>query len=227
MSNHSTSCDELFKIYGRQEKIPYHLLLSTNEWKEKRKEILKRDSYACKVCKKRTTQHFEIEELQAKIGKKEINLTWKIAGKNRTVTEILDRGNYWFFSELSFKKFDAYGGCKYIKTPSGFILVKADNEYTLHVHHKIYILNILPWENYNKDFVTVCKWCHLETHKNDEIKAYRLINNNLVSAKLTPCVRCFGTGKIAKFEHVENGICFRCEGVRFEELIVNRDKYYV
>lgn len=108
-----------------------------------------------------------------------------------------------------------------------FFLIKADKKYLLHVHHKIYILNILPWENQNTDYVTVCNWCHLEIHKNDEIKAYRLINNKCVSVKLTPCVRCFGKGRIAQYEHIENGICFRCEGVRFEELIENKNKNYV
>lgn len=120
MLDHITTYEELSKIHGSQELIPYNLLLSTNEWKEKRKEILKRDSFVCQICKKRETKTFTKEGIKSIINSKEININWKIAGKNRTVIEVVNDGNYWFFSESTFKKYDAYDGFKYIKAPSGF-----------------------------------------------------------------------------------------------------------
>ena len=216
-----TYVDLLEKYKGNKDSISYNELLSTKEWKLKRNEILKRDSYVCQRCKKRKTEYFEIEKLESVLETKNQKQNWKIAGQERFKIEDIKPGEYWFISEESFKKYDAYKGFKYLKTPSGFILIKADKEYILNVHHKKYILNILPWENYHTDYETYCTWCHLETHENEVIKCYNLINNRLITVKLTPCQRCFGKGILPKYEHIENGICFRCLGKRFEELIEN------
>jgi hypothetical protein len=219
MPKYLTSYEDLLKIHGDKESISYQELLSTQEWKLKKNEIQKRDSYVCQNCKKRKTERFEIESLLSILKTNNLEQTWKIVGKFRTKTERIEPGNYWHLSESSFKKFNAYTGEKYIKTPDGWILIQSKKEYKLNVHHKIYILNILPWENLNKDFETYCNWCHLEIHLADEIECYRIINKKLIPAKMTPCLRCHGKGKLTEYEHIENGICFRCFGKRFEELI--------
>lgn len=40
----------------------------------------------------------------------------------------------------------------------------------------------------------------------------------------TPCHRCQGVGYISIYKHVQNGICFRCRGQRYEELIKNESE---
>lgn len=40
----------------------------------------------------------------------------------------------------------------------------------------------------------------------------------------TPCKRCAGYGYFPEYKHVENGICFRCGGNRYEELITHDGK---
>jgi len=220
MNRQSMTYDELLKKHnGDKESISYNELLWCEEWRLKRKEILKRDSFVCQNCKKRETKTLEFDELLAILGTNNLRQNWKIVGNNRIKTEIVRSGDYWFIPETAFKKFNAYVGCKHLKTPSGWILIIAEKSYSLNVHHKKYIFNILPWENYNNDFETFCIWCHLEIHNTEEIKCYNLINDRLIPAKMTPCLRCFGKGKLPQYEHIENGICFRCLGKRFEELI--------
>lgn len=206
-------------IYGTKNLISYSELLSTTEWKQKRQEILKRDSYVCQKCKTRNTKNYKIEQLQAILGTKNKTLNWKVANRGINVNEDLKAGNYWFISESSFKKYDAYTGRKYIISPSGWFLIKADKECFLNVHPKKYVFNILPWENCNIEFETYCSCCHIEMHKNEEIISYRLINKNLVPVKMSPCLKCLGKGELSQNNHIENAICDRCHGKRFEELI--------
>lgn len=225
MNKQSITYKDLLEKYKKnKEPIPYNELLQTEEWKLKRKEILKRDSHVCQICKKRATEEFNVNKIKAILGTNNIKQEWKIAGKNRTKTEKIESGHYWYIPESGFKKFDAYIGYKYIKTLNGWILIKAEREFKLHIHHNKYILNILPWENYNKDYLTICSYCHLEIHKTEDIKCFKLLNDKLIPAKMTPCYRCHGKGKFPQYEHVENGICFRCYGKRFEELIEEIDK---
>ena len=101
----------------------------------------------------------------------------------------------------------------------GIALVKAGKRYRLDIHHKIYVLNKMPWENFDQDLETMCNWCHWELHEKEKIEAYYLKDGKLVSAKMTPCYRCHSAGRFPEYAHIEAGICFRCEGKRFEELI--------
>lgn len=43
---------------------------------------------------------------------------------------------------------------------------------------------------------------------------------------LTPCSRCGGTGYFQEYRHIDNGICFRCKGNRFEEFVVEELSEY-
>jgi hypothetical protein len=36
---------------------------------------------------------------------------------------------------------------------------------------------------------------------------------------LTPCLKCFGAGAFPEYNHIQNGICFRCNGAKYEEFI--------
>lgn len=39
------------------------------------------------------------------------------------------------------------------------------------------------------------------------------LNKTQISVKKV-CTRCHGSGRLPQFKHIENGICFKCRGVR-------------
>lgn len=90
---------------------------------------------------------------------------------------------------------------------------------TLTVHHKRYILGKQAWEYGDEDLVTLCQHCHSKVHEFLPVQTYAQVKGELKVMNYTPCIRCNGTGYLPEYKHVENGICFRCRGVRFEELI--------
>lgn len=91
----------------------------------------------------------------------------------------------------------------------------------LHVHHKYYKINTLPWEYDDQALKTYCLDCHEKIHKNQKIKL--LDSKGKIITNLTPCKRCHGAGWIPKYSHVENGICFKCYGAKYYEFIDNED----
>ena len=86
----------------------------------------------------------------------------------------------------------------------------------LHVHHKYYQIGNSPWEYHNDALITLCWDCHEELHKNEKVPY--LDNNGHLISELTTCPRCFGAGCFPEFNHIQNGICFRCNGAKYEEL---------
>ena len=81
----------------------------------------------------------------------------------------------------------------------------------LEVHHKLYVLNKLPWEYEDDDLMTVCNKCHEEIHKNEEIHVFDESKNHIIQTER--CTRCGGSGFLPEYDHVEDGICFKCRGV--------------
>ena len=104
--------------------------------------------------------------------------------------------------------------------------VRSTDGVTLQVHHKYYVLNNsndkvfnLPW-NYEDDcFITVCVDCHKKIH--DEVKIPIYIrdqeNEELDLKGFTLCKRCDGFGRLPQYYYHLNGICFKCNGLRYEE----------
>lgn len=88
----------------------------------------------------------------------------------------------------------------------------------LHVHHKYYQDNLLSWEYPLSALTTLCWICHKELHEKQKI--LWLDENGNEKGKLTRCFRCHGSGYFPQYDHVEGGICFRCNGTRYEEWIV-------
>lgn len=87
----------------------------------------------------------------------------------------------------------------------------------LHIHHKYYVNGILAWNYSNDALVTLCSSCHETLHKNNRIPVYNDMMELL--GQYTYCYRCHGAGIFPEYHHVQNGICFRCSGARYEELI--------
>ncbi|NVN97217.1 hypothetical protein HXX01_03230 [Candidatus Nomurabacteria bacterium] len=88
----------------------------------------------------------------------------------------------------------------------------------LHVHHNYYLSEKKPWEYGDDALTTLCPTCHEELHKDGKTGIHD--NNGNVIGLLTNCFRCHGAGWFPEFHHVQEGICFRCNGAKYEELIV-------
>jgi hypothetical protein len=89
----------------------------------------------------------------------------------------------------------------------------------LNVHHRYYIYQVFPWKYPDNALVTLCSSCHLLVHKTLPSKVYMKKDGCIIPMKLTPCMRCGGSGYLTEYKHVKNGICFRCRGEKYEEFI--------
>lgn len=89
----------------------------------------------------------------------------------------------------------------------------------LQVHHKYYVYPRLPWEYEDEALVSLCAACHRIFHEENQVKIFTEEGNELIELNYTPCKRCNGLGYFDQFSKVQGGICFRCRGARFEELI--------
>lgn len=87
----------------------------------------------------------------------------------------------------------------------------------LHVHHTFYQQGKLPWEYPCDSLITLCWYCHIKLHENETVP--NLNEQGVEIGRLTYCLRCWSAGYFPQYSHVDNGICFRCEGARYEELI--------
>jgi hypothetical protein len=91
----------------------------------------------------------------------------------------------------------------------------------IHVHHLYYVMDKLPWEYPHDALTSLCASCHESLHQREHVRIYLsesdLENEN--DAGLTPCKRCAGSGWLPYYSHVEGGVCFRCNGNRFDEMM--------
>ena len=95
------------------------------------------------------------------------------------------------------------------------IIVRVDKPYFMQIHHKYYLMNRLPWEYPDDALVSLCQYCHQHVHATQQIVSYP--NERELFTTLTPCSRCGGTGTMPEYMHVQHGVCFGCNGSRFEE----------
>jgi hypothetical protein len=174
-------------LLSKGDVIFYQDLLMTFEWRNRRNEIIERDKKRCAKC------HY--------------SETYGHKGLETGIfSYITDDGTE---EELTFTNKD---GIIITENIPSFIVT--DKPYFLHVHHKYYIFNQLPWEYNDSALITLCNWCHEEVHKNEKIILY---SDSLLQKfeDLIPCKRCNGTGWFPQYKHVQLGICFECSGARF------------
>jgi hypothetical protein len=82
-------------------------------------------------------------------------------------------------------------------------------EMPIQVHHTYY-KDTLPWEYDNDALISVCEACHKAIHLTEKIPFLDSEGNPII--KFNKCLRCHGFGFISNFNHIQNGICFRCRG---------------
>lgn len=179
-------------------KVPYYAQLETKEWHEKREKIRNSHLNECQHCGGECVVTFIPKGLYNGLIFVPAILKEVEVNKEQIIP---------FTDEI----------IKY--TVKEVQLVPAGNPLFAHVHHKYYILDKLAWEYPDDALVLLCHKCHLNFHKENKVPIY--LDDSMVETKdLTPCFRCFGAGHFPEYNHVQNGICFRCRGARYEELIV-------
>lgn len=87
----------------------------------------------------------------------------------------------------------------------------------LHIHHKCYQEGKLAWEYDLSKLQTLCWTCHETLHKEQTIPVLDEHGNE--KGFLTNCTRCHGAGIFPEFKHIDFGVCFRCNGKKFEEYL--------
>ncbi len=176
------SYKDLAKKYNNPNDIPYHLLLSTEDWLIKRSEVLKRDGYFCQIC-----------------------------GLTSSIKKHLGNGDFKFFTQKLICK-DDFWDIEYVQRLK---------ETILHVHHMFYLEGRLPWDYDNENLITFCCECHRKWHLENPVKYFSFDSEGrLIEKHYNICKRCSGAGWFPEYKNVDNGICFRCNGRRYEELII-------
>jgi len=165
----------------------YSELLSTLEWKRKRKEILKRDDERCTNCSLgKTHDHYN--------------------SNGKFSSGITDDGLVTYVT-----KTNSEGVIVKFWEPKMIVTKKS---YIMHVHHCYYVVDKLPWQYPSEALITLCNWCHSDFHEKNIMKVY--LDTSLTKYReLVACKRCGGTGYFDNYRHVENGVCFECRGERF------------
>ncbi len=182
--------------YKRAWDVPYDILLQTMEWNEFRQKIISRDNNKCTICHKLQSEKIG-NDYYRKLTEEEI-----IENAKERLIDLFDDGVF-------FK----------ISSP-GVDIIRIYNPIILHVHHKYYIHNQLPWEYLDKAIITICHDCHFAIHATKKIPVYADDSFKII-LYLDPCIRCNGTGFLQQFRHVENGICFKCNGSKYENYSFN------
>lgn len=94
--------------------------------------------------------------------------------------------------------------------------VIVDKAISLHVHHKYYILGRLPWDYADEAFLTLCDSCHFNIHKMEYIQVFEEKGGELLGLDFNLCRRCHGAGFFPEYSHLQGGVCFNCNGARYE-----------
>ncbi len=182
---------ELLLKYSNRSGIPYFELLLTKEWEGKRNQILNRDNQTCCYCGKKSTEYIE------------------------------GLGNIWIYIQERIERGYSSDGdgveeFEYVNEVTYHEV--SDKPYYLHVHHKYYILSCLPWEYSDDALMSLCSWCHWKFHAENTVPVFEN-QQKIINLNYHPCHRCNGAGWFPQYNHVQSGICFRCSGEKYEELI--------
>ena len=218
--------------------MTYQEQLQTQNWIEKRLQILERDSHCCNKCQLERPrflgllQGFGIKTIE-QMRKEEYGIIWSAEEDKNYITQLLEkngcilvRNNYCDFStligekdatkELSQLKFalqreDIYTKKSHYKMICFFDDITDDYKFPdLNIHHKYYLLGKNAWEYDNDALITLCVSCHMSEHETQQIYVYSMVGEVLFKAET--CGKCKGSGYLPEFHYFQNGVCFQCFG---------------
>ena len=95
----------------------------------------------------------------------------------------------------------------------------------IEVHHRYYIYHSLAWQYYDDALISLCHNCHQLVHKSISPLCYIKDGADLIPMNFTPCHRCNGRGYFPEYKNIHGGICFHCDGQRYEELIEKKKPF--
>jgi hypothetical protein len=199
---------ELQLKYGN-DRIPYYELLTCQEWRYMRDFILTRDNKTCTKCGGKAPDDFVPKFTYVKDGEVKLFMApvkWEVEEKD--IETFVESANQSLpIPTLIVKQIEL----------AGMIF--------LHVHHKYYVLNKLPWDYPESALTTVCANCHEAIHKAVTIPVYEeSIGGN--KKQVTRCSRCHGQGILPQYSYYMNGICFECWGAKYVELVRDFDRMF-
>lgn len=208
--------------------------LKDSRWKKLREAILQRDNFTCTKCSNRKllaeSQKFTILE-RKELRLHQIAQGWDKAmievklGKDNYDNSSLEYTGYIEFIEANdyVEKDDKVYLDFSIEENPEIVCIKDKSGKTvkaikgLHVHHKYYQVDKLAWEYDDSALICLCWFCHEKEHKDMSIKVYDRDMKHIDNYKY--CTRCYGAGWFPEYTHVQKGICFRCNGARYEQVI--------
>lgn len=217
--------------------MTYLDLLQTQNWKTFRHVILARDNWTCLKC----SNSFLEQELALPFNKAFINpkSTLNRNGLTSFIVESVyetDFGGivlpsfFWHEDKEFFDKLTLDSSCSVLSNSSEgkdgnkyshLVALKRESEFlyvrNIHIHHTYYQDGLNPWEYPTTSLQSLCWQCHEDLHKSSSV--IYLDKNGFEIGSLTPCSRCFGAGYLPQYSYYMDGICFACNGRKYQEFI--------
>lgn len=185
-------------------KLLYADLLITTEWRDKREKILLRDNLKCTQC----LVHGSIIKNKT---------AYRLKSEEELLNSSVEHDKAYNKHVIIIQSMCPVDTPIPRKPKVDPLIIDLEPNF-LHVHHTYYINNHLPWDYDDKSLITLCSDCHQTLHNETEIPVYedKFLSQNLNYNK---CIRCSGSGYISKYHYYLSGICFACNGSKYEELI--------
>lgn len=214
--------------------------LQSFEWCAKRSQILERDHNKCQKCYNKTelerTQKFPVERIKKIFSMQTFPLfEWDKIYTEKLTFELESVKGEKAKLYTSFCSYEDIRRENDFTTSLDYHVITSDSDQKLYVvavynkekefiyvkglnvHHKYYQTGKEPWDYPDDALITYCSKCHEAEHAQVEID-WKDETGNLIQ-KLNPCSRCHSVGYFPEYQHINNGICFRCNGARYEEFI--------
>jgi hypothetical protein len=198
----------------------YEELLQNFEWKIKRNSIQRRDKHICTNCHNKsilidsekkliagyafTNKGFMKILLKPFNSKEELNPNDIVFVKNSIYNNYFKDKPIFVYTKKSPTEtnYKILSVAELLDTE-----IKIIYTFGLHVHHKYYQDELLPWEYPNSALITLCWICHENLHKDSKVPYYD--KNGNLKKYLNPCYRCHGAGSFPEYNHVEAGTAHR------------------
>lgn len=210
----------------------YSELLANERWIVLRLQILKKHNYTCRNCNNSSyiENNMVLAATKANLFKQVLSIlpndlqiinTYQLQFElNQEIVTTYVNGPLTVLNENGI-----LNGNIYVKSspsePAEIQAIQYQQQWiyvrNIHVHHTYYQEGKMPWEYPIDSLHPLCWQCHFKLH--EESKVHWLDQFGNIKGLLTNCPRCAGAGWIPTYKHVSDGICFKCHGARYIELI--------